>query len=237
MWPDHGPTPFAEWRLAAAPKRRRLGIWYMIGAILCTTIALFGGALLWLFWPAVSLLLVALIYFGLGPDAFQKREVLRGIATRWLLAPYIAGAWANSRIWTWRHPQPDEIIDGVWLGRMPSRNDMSAGRFAALLDLTAELPTSRGHWTAENLPWLDLVPPDAEQLRDAANHIESMRNKGPLLVCCALGYSRAASAIAAWLLISGRSASVAEASMMIAIRRPCVVLGSEHRATLDGLLP
>ena len=91
---------------------------YVLGASLCAAFALYGeaqGWRLWLLWPAISLLLVALIYFGLGPEGFQKREGRLGIATCWILAPYIAIAWLNSRIWTFRHPKPDEIVDGLSL--------------------------------------------------------------------------------------------------------------------------
>lgn len=234
MWPEHGPGPFASWKFSAAP-RRRLGIAYLVGASCCAALAPFGGVFLWALWPAFALLLVSLAYFGLGPDGFQKREGQFSLAARWLLAPYVGIAWLNSRIWTFRHPQPDEIADGVWLGRMPGRQDMLAGRFVSLLDLTAELSAPRGPWTVRNLPWLDLVAPDAEQLRRAAVCLESLRSEGRLLVCCALGYSRGASAIAAWLLLSGRAPCIDEAIAVIAAHRPRVMLSPGHRAMLRNL--
>lgn len=239
LWPDQGSTPFSCWQFAASPERQRLGFRYLLGAALCTVFALFGdgyGWLLWLLWPAISLLLVALNYFGFGPEGFQKCEGRFAISTRWMLAPYIAMAWLNSRIWTIRYPQPVEIVDGIWLGRMPGRKDMSVGQFESLLDLTAELSAPSGDWTVQNLPWLDLVTPDATQLRLAADHIESLRSKGSMLVCCALGLSRSASAVAAWLLLSRQACHVEEAITMIADRRPQCVLGMTHRMMLEELL-
>ena len=235
LWPDEGPSPLARWRISASPERRRLGARYVLGASLCAAFALYGeaqGWRLWLLWPAISLLLVALIYFGFGPEGFQKREGRLGIATCWILAPYIAIAWLNSRIWTFRHPKPDEIVDGMWLGRMPTRKGMRAGHFESLLDLTAELSAPSGNWTIYNLPWLDLVTPDVTQLRLAANQIEALHSKGPLLVCCALGFSRSASAVAAWLLLSKRACSVDAAIAMVAAHQPQLVLGRTHRAML-----
>ena len=238
LWPDQGSTPFSCWRFSTSPERLRLGTRYLAGATLCTVFALFGdghGWLLWLLWPATALLLVALNYFGFGPDGFQKCEGRFAISTRWILAPYIAMAWLISRIWTIRCPHPVEIVDGIWLGRMPGRKDMRDGRFESLLDLTAELSAPSGDWTVHYLPWLDLVTPDATQLRMAAQHIESLRSQGPLLVCCALGFSRSASAVAAWLLLGRHAASVDDAVTMIAAHRPQCVLGMKHRKTLEKL--
>ncbi|MFL6535105.1 MAG: hypothetical protein ACJ8G8_17435 [Pseudomonas sp.] len=46
------------------------------------------------------------------------------------------------------------------------------------------------------MPVLDLTAPTAEQCLDAAQKIEQLRQHGPVLVCCALGYSRSATAVA-----------------------------------------
>lgn len=236
LWPDHGQTPFAAWRFTSEPARRRLGAYYLLGATLCAASASRGGLLLWMLWPATSLLLVALAYFGLGADVFQKREGKLSVGSRWLLAPYIVAAWMNSRLWTCRSHQPDAIMDDVWLGRMPSRNEMRKNGFAGLCDLTAELPSPLGDWKTASLPCLDLVPADGAHLRRAAEYIEFSRRNGKLLVCCALGYSRGASAVAAWLLLSGRAATVEEACAMIASRRPRVVMGAAQQAALRAAL-
>ena len=86
-----------------------------------------------------------------------------------------------------------------------------------------------------SLPCLDLVPPDAALCREAATAIETLRNKGPLLVCCALGYSRSASAVAAWLVTSGRCADVDAAEALIRSARPGIVLHPAHRQVLQQL--
>jgi protein-tyrosine phosphatase len=81
-----------------------------------------------------------------------------------------------------------------------------------------------------------LVPPDESQLAQAARHIESLRADGPVLVCCALGYSRSACAVLAWLLLTGRAGNVAEAEAILRARRPQVVLGPQQRAALERML-
>ena len=75
-------------------------------------------------------------------------------------------------------------------------------------------------------------------LLDVAVHDNgALRQHGPLLVCCALGYSRSACAVAAWLIGSGRAASVDEALALLQRARPQIVLGPAHREALARLSP
>jgi len=236
LWPDGPAALFSRWQFTASSIRRRIAGAYLALALLFLAGACFGGLALWLFWPAVVLAMVSLIYLGLGPAGFQKQPDGRlSTAAAWLLAPYIVGARINSRLWTWRQPAFVHVADGVCLGRLPSTADMIAGGFAGLLDLTAEMPASRGSWIYRSLPWLDLLPPTAADLILAADAIEAQRRSGPLLVCCALGYSRSAAAVAAWLLRTQRVASAGEAIRLITKSRPQVVLGAEHCAILEAL--
>ena len=59
------------------------------------------------------------------PDSRRTATVDLSVAARWLLAPYLAGAWLNSRWWTRRHPEAVAVCDGVWIGRMPSSRDLA----------------------------------------------------------------------------------------------------------------
>jgi len=265
LWPREGLLPLQTARLARVAKRWRLAAWYGLGACLCAVLAAkLGGAWLWLAWPAVSLCMVALNYGVLGAGGFQKGSDGRlSNAACWLLAPYLVAAWINSRFWTWRHPQPDEVCDGVFLGRIPGRGERAP--FAAIVDLCAELPfiarttaiagkpaptgskvravpvgaglpAMRPAQSAyRSLPTLDLIAADAKLLQQAADAIEHLRTQGPLLVCCALGYSRSASAVAAWLLLSGRCSDAAQAEALIRQARPGIVLHPAHRQVLKQL--
>jgi len=233
LWPQGRPSPLKAWERGVGPVRRRLAWRYLAGAVaLAGPAIIYGGTALWLWWISIALGLAAFCYAAVGSEGFQKQDGRHSLAVSVLAAPYFAGAWLNSRAWTYRHPQPDPIADGVWLGRMPGAKDMAEGGFAGLFDCTAELPAPRGAWRYDNLPWLDLVPPTPRQLAEAARRIEALRGPRPVLVCCALGYSRSAAAVAAWLLHSGRVGNVEAAVKLLQAKRPGLVLGEKHREAL-----
>lgn len=236
VWPDAGAPPLAGRRFVATMQHYRVAVYYLLGSLALAGMAVgIGGAALWLWWGAAAFGLVALFYLLPGAEGFQKRNGRHSLAVTILLAPYLLGAWFNSRWWTRRSPAPDAILNDVWLGRMPSAREMRSGGFATLCDFTAELPAPRGDWHYAGLAWLDLVSPDATQLAEAARLIESSRAHGPLLVCCALGYSRSASAVLAWLLLTRRAANLDAAEAILRTRRPQVVLSPAHRAALAEL--
>ncbi|OLF51475.1 phosphatase PAP2/dual specificity phosphatase family protein [Pseudomonas chlororaphis] len=237
LWPLDRPGMLHSLRLARDRQRWRLALRYALGAAAFTVLAWScGGAWLWLLWPALALLLVALNYALFDAQGFQKGADGRlGSATRWLLAPYLAAAWINSRWWTKAHPQPDEVVDNVWLGRIPTPGELQDSPFSAVVDLCAELSLDGRHLPYRCVPVLDLTAPTPEQCREAAQAIERLREQGPLLVCCALGYSRSATAIAAWLLSTGRAASVDAAIVQIRRARPHIVLHPAHRQALEAL--
>jgi hypothetical protein len=227
-WPDGGPSPLARARLAGDPKRRRLALRYGAGAVACAALApLIGGWGLWLAWPALALGIVALGYAALGPQVFQKRADGRlSLAAALLLAPYLAGAWVNTRLWPGDGRRQVAVADGVALGRLPSAAE--AAGYATVVDLCAELPGRGG----AVIPMLDLVPPAPESLRRAAAVIEASRAAGPVLVCCALGYSRSAAAVATWLVATRRAPSVEAAVATLRAVRPHLVLDAAALAAI-----
>lgn len=237
LWPRVAPAPWRHVRLARDPARRRLACAYLASAgALAALAVLGGGAWLWLWWPALSLALVAANYALLGAAGFQKQTDGRlGIAARWLYAPYLLAAWVNSRAWTHRQPAPVEVADGVWLGRIPGRGEREG---FTVVDVCAELSLPGGARDGDRVvPMLDLVPPATTALLEAAEAIELGRRHGPVLACCALGYSRSAASVAAWLLRSGRAGTADEAIARLQAARPQVVLRAGHRGALESLSP
>jgi len=194
-----------------------------------------GGWALWLAWIAGALALVAAIYAGLDEHAFQKRsDGSLSPAARWLLAPYLAGAWVNSRWWTRRHPLASEVVPGLRLGRIPARGDCEAHGVIGVVDLSAELPCAAGGALYMVVPQLDLTVATRDHLENAVRAIDRAAANGPTLVCCALGVSRSAVAVAAWLIASGRARDVEEAVATVRRARPAAVLGAAHLAALEA---
>jgi membrane-associated phospholipid phosphatase len=238
LWPQGRPGMLRRLSLTRGPQRQRLTCCYASAALLFMAMAfIVGDTGLWLIWPAASLLLVALNYALFGATGFQKMPDGRlTTAVQWLLAPYLAAAWINSRLWTRKHPLADQVMDDVWLGRIPSADTLKRSLFTGVVDLCAELPLNPGATPYHLLPVLDLTPPTSEQCLRAAQAIERLRHHGPVLVCCALGYSRSATAVAAWLLYSGRAANVNDAILQIRRARPNIVLHPAHRLALSTVV-
>jgi len=232
--PDEGGSPLRSAGIATDPRRRKLAAWYAAGAAATAAVAVYlGGWSLWLLWIAVSLAVVAAIYAFFDERAFQKSaDGSMSLAARWLLAPYLAGAWLNSRWWTRSSPLPDAVLPGLLIGRIPTRAERDAHGIRSMVDMTAELPCASSGVRYISVPQLDLTSPSAGQLERAVRAIESAMTNGPVLVCCALGFSRSAAAVAAWLVASGRAAAAAEAVEQVRRARPAAVLGPEF---LDAL--
>jgi protein-tyrosine phosphatase len=235
LWalPQQGPSPLHGVAFTPDHSRRRLAAIYAAGALVLALVACAGGAWLWLFWPAISLLVVAFNYGTIGARGFQKGSDGRlTVGAYGLLLPYLILAWMNSRTWTRRHPLAAEVRDGVWIGRVPRGREAAA--FNAVVDLCAELPCTRDCSFYRVVPVLDLTVPDGASLRLAAEAIEEARQYGPVLVCCALGYSRSAAAVVAWLLLTRRAATVAEAMEIARVARPAIVLKQAHHRALES---
>ncbi len=224
--------------LTRDPVRRRIAVIYAAGAIVFGVVACRGGAWLWLAWVATALAIVAWNYAFAGAAGFQKQSDGRlSPGAYGLLVPYLAGAWLNSRLWTWRGASAAEIADGVSIGRIPTWREFAATPFRAVVDVVAELPCRvRGARFYRVLPVLDLTVPLPETLKAAAQAIEEARSHGPVLVCCALGYSRSAAVVVAWLVLTGRAASVEAAVELLRRARPAVVLKPAHRVALEGIV-
>ncbi|MCD5364685.1 dual specificity protein phosphatase family protein, partial [Chromobacterium aquaticum] len=72
------------------------------------------------------------------------------------------------------------------------------------------------------------------QLRQAALALQQLRasHRGPLLVHCALGLTRSAVVLLAWLVLSGRASSVEQARALLRQRRQRVELSDAQCAEL-----
>jgi hypothetical protein len=195
-------------------QRFRLATFYASGALLVVALACKAGGPGWILaWPALAMLVVALVYIADWPSLFRQ-PVIRLIA-----APYIAAAWMNSRWWTRGESAAHEIADGVWLGRAP-------GCFngKSIVNVAAELNIDARGAICKNVPMLDLVFLTEQQLKAGVAAVDGLASQRPTLVCCALGYSRSASVVAEWLVSTKRATSIDDAVAMIREKRPRVVM-------------
>ena len=146
--------------------------------------------------------------------------------------PYRFGARLNLLWWTWRLPAAIELADGVFLGRAPRRSELST--YVAVIDMAAELPglSAAGlAWRA--FPSTDLLPVETGRIRDAVRAVEEAAQRGPVLICCALGFQRSASVAACWLVRTGLAANAAIAVAQIKAAGRPVHLAPDTYAAVD----
>ena len=84
---------------------------------------------------------------------------------------------------------------------------------------------------------LDLTLPDRATLAAAVQAIERRPPTGRVLVCCALGYSRSATVVAAWLVATGRASDADAAVARLRALRPQIVLTDAHLALIASVAP
>ncbi|WP_154715555.1 phosphatase PAP2/dual specificity phosphatase family protein [Pectobacterium fontis] len=185
-----------------------------------------------LLWPSAALLMVAAGYAGLGVSVFQKND--QGdlsLSARGFLFPYLAGAWLSKAWFSRRIPRSHIIYAGVALGRFPDKIPDQV----AVLDLTAEFHKGNRktmRWQA--YPLMDLVAPEVQDIRLAVTRLSQLcQSHDTVLVCCALGLSRSATVVAAWLLSERYAGSVQQAVALIKARRPQVVFTPAHFQVLE----
>lgn len=218
-----------HWRRPSG-KCKVLAARYLCGALVCL-----GGTwlttLLW--WPALALLIVALAYGALGVDALQKDEQGRLTpAAWWLLLPWRMGMLLSMRCYTRRLPAVSPLADGLFLGTYPR----TPVKQQAVLDLTSEFSRSRSSRGVAYycVPMLDLVNPDDATLCQAVAELERLRiTHGSVLVHCALGLSRSALVVTAWLLQHCPELTQAQAIEQVRKARQQVVFTPEHMELLE----
>lgn len=226
LWPlERRVSMLRAWCLTRDPVRWRIASYYSVAAALCVGLSYFGGSALWLLWPAVALLWVALCYLGFGARGFQMSATGQlPWHMRWALAPYRLGAWLNARYWA-RHVAPaSEIVPGVWLASLPSRHQWRRAGQPAIVSLCAELQNvDCAH--GKCLPVLDLTTPPAHALLRVTHWVSLHRAQGRVVwICCALGFSRSAIVMAHVLKSMGAAPDPAQAFALIKKARPQVVL-------------
>lgn len=216
------------------PRRWFLGGCYLVGAGLFAVSGFWlGGGGWWLLWPACALATVAGIYFSGQPSYFRARHGRMEEAVAVLLAPFLVAAWINSRWWTRHAATPNEVVPGLWLSRLPSSAEIEHVAPRGLINCAAELSVDPRGRALYAVPMLDLLVPEIEQIDQGVAAIRAARQSGPALVFCALGYSRSASVVVAWLLDQRHAMTIDAAIAIVRRARPRIVLSAAERSQLE----
>jgi len=245
VWRFRADRMAGTWRLNRCMDavRRRLAVYYAGSAGLLCSLALLGGAWLLLLWPAASLVLVSTVYLFADGGAYGKQSDGSFPATAWvLLGPYFIASRINAWLWTRNVTDADEVSPGVHLGSLVRPWAHAGDRDATILDVCADVAAPRAA-AVHAIPMLDLIAPSAGELQAAALAIDAARQRGPVLVACALGFSRGAAAVAAWMLHARIVRTVDAAAARIRAVRPAIVLGPHqlealrtwHRASFNAV--
>lgn len=180
----------------ARPGRFAIAFYYAIGAGFLTL-----GACAWHGWllayGAASLALVAVTYYCRWAALLHKPAGAHTLLAWLLYWPYLAGYWLAWQLVRLRGRGRPALVAGgpqLWFGRRLTRGE--AGRLPAgchVIDLCTELAETanlRGPGY-RSLPLLDLAAPRPSELRRILAAIDDIQRRGaPLLVHCAMGYSR-----------------------------------------------
>ncbi|PHM60117.1 phosphatase PAP2/dual specificity phosphatase family protein [Xenorhabdus ishibashii] len=221
-----------QWQPSQDSYARKLFGYYIMGSFFFMLMAYGLGGIFWiLLWPAISLLMIALGYAGLGNSVFQKQsDGCISLSARWLLAPYQLGAWL-SYLWFRRQSSPyNQIVEGIILGCLPCQSDIEPINITSVFDLTAEWHRKPDHHEKHYIcqPQIDLLPLTPEALQSAVCTLDKLHQKGSVFIHCTLGLSRSAMVVAAWLLKQHPEYNITKAINILRKARPLVTFRQEH---------
>lgn len=215
---------------------RYVVIFSIFAAALCWFAAMHGGAAYLLLWPAVSFLVVAAGYAGLGAAVFAKKTT--GHRAWWgyaLLLPFLAFAWL-----TWSAKRLlvagtccHQIASGIWLGRRPYVAELPE-EVTTVVDLTCEFCPARGitrRGSYACLPVLDASTPFAQDLIDTVRKVAAQ--SGGIYIHCAAGFGRSAMFAAALLIARGFAPYAQSAEQMLRSRRSGVRMTPAQKRLLE----
>lgn len=213
----------------------KYGFAFLIVALLLLLYALQqGGWFYGLLYPALSFMLVATAYLGVGPRVFGKRACgKRSWLSTMLLLPYLLfslATWHLIRLLS-RESAIAKLDGDLYLARRLRIGELPES-VNSVVDLTCEfsdpMSTSIDYLC---VPILDASSPSAQELSEIADRILALAK--PTLIHCAQGHGRTGLVAAAVLLRSGRAKSSAEALAMIKAVRPGVELNAVQQRAVE----
>jgi len=186
----------------------RIAQLYGIGSASLVVLATIFGVWFWvLLWPAVALAVIAIAYLRGDSSVFRKSDGRLPISTRVVLGPYLCGVFVRLLIYRRRRKRWREAASRVYCGGLLGKREallLESMSISGVLDLTAEHAEGRVLLQSAqikylNVPVLDLTQPSSEKLAVAVAFIDEHESRGGVYVHCALGISRSAAVVAAYL--------------------------------------
>jgi len=222
--------PEGGWQRTFGHANLNLAKKYALLAGFCVFFAVVLKGLWWsLLWPAAALLLVALAYAGLGAFVFQKNaQGQHPWTVKWLLWPYRVGARISAWFYNRKLDDFTMVTPTLALGGLRAP---SAQAWGGVLDLTTEF-TANPHPNYLSLPVLDMTVPSIAVVKLALDWLAQQPKDAAVCVHCALGLSRSATVVAAWLVYSQQAPNAREAFMQLRQLRP-VVWSNVHEQLVD----
>jgi protein-tyrosine phosphatase len=192
-----------------------------------------------LLWPALSFLLVALGYAGIGPGIFGKRrDGTLPLVRVLVLGPFLAVTWLlwmAGRLLS-REPCCHEVAPCIWVGRRIVEGELPRG-IQRIVDLTAEFQEPKGirqrdlYWS---MPALDASAPALDDLEHLLQTLHTESH--PIFLHCASGHGRSAMVAAGLLIGRGLARDVPDAEAQLRRIRPHIRLNSRQRQQLKAVL-
>jgi hypothetical protein len=192
---------------------------------------------------AFSFLLVAIAYFGAGPRLLLKKKDGRRHPLVWLVHwPFFtltAFSYRFSMLIS-REAAFVGVAPNVFLGRRLTAREgkcVETKGWIAVLDLVAEMHATPSLCQVANyrsLPTLDATAMTLSQLRDVVGWVKQHAATGPVFVHCALGHSRSATVVAAYLLVVGLAPNAKTAVKQLRELRPGVRLNRAQWKVLNA---
>ena len=215
----------------------KYGIFFSLIAVLLATVAvILRGWLFLLLWPALSVAIVAMGYFHLGPRVYGKSACgLLSPTNQLLLFPYLLclrSLWHLIRF-VRREPPFNQLTDCIFIGRRLLSRELPDD-IDRVIDLTCEFNEPRTlRWRSyHSFQILDGLAPSPEQLRQWVERVAGL--SGNIYIHCAEGRGRTGLFAAALLLHIGHSPTAHDALQFIKSKRPHVRLGKHQLAVLHS---
>ena len=221
-------------------QNSRIGIYYLSGSCILILVGFLLRPLGWvLLWPALSVGLVAVGYFGVGPKVYGKTDGQHQVLVRLLHFFTIRGQEASRRAYAKQCNPWDEVAPKLLIGRQlieVESHDLVRCGVHAVLDLTAEFsePESLRRLNYKSIPLLDLTAPSKEQIIDAVRFIDEHIKTGGVYVHCKIGYSRTAAITGCYLIHTGQACTANDAMELLRKVRPSIIIRPEARHAIES---